>query len=46
MSMPRQSGLHYIGKNAKMGKNVEVGYGAYIQEGAKIGKNVKISPFA
>lgn len=46
MGMLRKLSLHYIGKDAKVDKNVEVGYGAYIQEGAKIGKKVEIKPFA
>jgi len=33
-------------KNPDLGKNVEMGFGAYVEEGAKIGNNVKISPYA
>ena len=38
--------MYYVGKRAKLGKNVEIGFEAYVQDGARIGDNVSISRFA
>jgi len=42
----KRSKLYYVGKHADLGKNVEIGFGAYVEDGAMIGKNVKIGPFS
>jgi len=37
--------MRYSSKKLDLGKNVEMGFGAYVEEGAQLGNNVKISPF-